>query len=124
MDDLLAFFGGKSRPVVAHLTGAGKLTLEDVEFADKALKGVQDGGRFDDKSYDFLTRQFGARVGESPASVDRIRHSDLATNLSAWQESCSSEARALAGCLDKVPHSLFVAVRAGKPRSESTSTLV
>jgi hypothetical protein len=29
--NLLAMFGGKFRPVVAHLIGAGKLTLEDVE---------------------------------------------------------------------------------------------
>src|ERR1035437_5058348 len=27
VDDLLAIFGGDSRPVVAHLIGAGKLTL-------------------------------------------------------------------------------------------------
>jgi hypothetical protein len=28
---------------VAHLIGAGKLTLEDVEFAEKTLKGLKDG---------------------------------------------------------------------------------
>ena len=43
VDDLLAMFGGESRPVVAHLIGAGKLTLEDVEFAEKLLKGEQEG---------------------------------------------------------------------------------
>jgi predicted DNA-binding protein len=37
-------FGGQSRPVVAHLIEAGKLTLEDVEFAEKTLKGLKDGG--------------------------------------------------------------------------------
>ncbi len=42
VDELLAMFGGESRPVVAHLIGAGKLTLEDVEFAEKALKGLKD----------------------------------------------------------------------------------
>ena len=41
VDDLLAMFGGKSRPVVAHLIGAGKLTLEDVEYAEKTLKGLK-----------------------------------------------------------------------------------
>ena len=40
VDDLLSMFGGESRPVVAHLIGAGKLTLEDVEFAEKTLKGI------------------------------------------------------------------------------------
>jgi BlaI family transcriptional regulator, penicillinase repressor len=45
VDDLLAMFGGQSRPVVAHLIEAGKLTLEDVEFAEKTLKGLKDSGQ-------------------------------------------------------------------------------
>jgi BlaI family penicillinase repressor len=45
VDDLLALFGGQSRPVVAHLIEAGKLTLEDVEFAEKTLKGLEEGGK-------------------------------------------------------------------------------
>jgi BlaI family transcriptional regulator, penicillinase repressor len=44
VDDLLAMFGGNSRPVVSHLIGAGKLTLEDVEYAEKTLKGMKQGG--------------------------------------------------------------------------------
>jgi BlaI family transcriptional regulator, penicillinase repressor len=44
VDELLALFGGQSRPVVAHLIEAGKLTLDDVEFAEKTLKGLKDGG--------------------------------------------------------------------------------
>jgi BlaI family penicillinase repressor len=44
VDDLLAMFGGDSRPVVAHLIEAGKLTLDDVEFAERTLKGLKDGG--------------------------------------------------------------------------------
>lgn len=43
VDDLLAMFGGQSRPVVAHLIEAGKLTLEDVEYAEKTLKGLKKG---------------------------------------------------------------------------------
>lgn len=43
VDDLLAMFGGEARPVVAHLIDAGKLTLEDVEFAEKTLKGLTEG---------------------------------------------------------------------------------
>jgi BlaI family transcriptional regulator, penicillinase repressor len=45
VDDLLAMFGGQSRPVVAHLIEAGKLTLEDVEFAEKALKESKSAGQ-------------------------------------------------------------------------------
>lgn len=42
VDELLAIFGGESRPVVAHLIEAGKLSLDDVEFAEKTLKGLKD----------------------------------------------------------------------------------
>jgi BlaI family transcriptional regulator, penicillinase repressor len=37
VDELLAIFGGESRPVVAHLIEAGKLSLDDVDFAEKML---------------------------------------------------------------------------------------
>ena len=43
IDDLIAIFGGETRPVVAHLIGAGKMTLEDVEFAEKTLRQIKDG---------------------------------------------------------------------------------
>jgi BlaI family transcriptional regulator, penicillinase repressor len=45
VDDLLAMFGGQSRPVVAHLIEAGKLTLEDVEFAERTLKESESAGQ-------------------------------------------------------------------------------
>ena len=38
IDELLAFFGGKSEPVMSHLIDAGKLTLDDVKEAEKTLK--------------------------------------------------------------------------------------
>jgi BlaI family transcriptional regulator, penicillinase repressor len=41
--DLLAMFGGRSRPVLAHLIGAGNLTLEDVEYAEQTLNEVREG---------------------------------------------------------------------------------
>jgi BlaI family transcriptional regulator, penicillinase repressor len=41
VDELLAIFGGESRPVVAHLIEAGKLSLDDVDFAEKMLKGLK-----------------------------------------------------------------------------------
>jgi len=44
VDDLLAMFGGQSRPVVAHLIEAGKLTLKDIEYAEKMLKELKEGG--------------------------------------------------------------------------------
>jgi BlaI family penicillinase repressor len=38
VDDLLSYFGGRSQPVMAHLIESGKLSLEDVKEAEKALK--------------------------------------------------------------------------------------
>jgi BlaI family penicillinase repressor len=37
IDDLLALFGGRSRPIMAHLIESGNLTLEDVRDAEKVL---------------------------------------------------------------------------------------
>lgn len=41
IDDLLALFGGRTQPVMAHLVKSGKLTLDDVKEAEKALRKLQ-----------------------------------------------------------------------------------
>lgn len=41
IDDLLALFGGRSQPVMAHLIESGKLTMEDVKEAEKALRTLE-----------------------------------------------------------------------------------
>lgn len=38
IDDFLALFGGRTQPLMAHLVEAGKLTLEDIQEAEKALR--------------------------------------------------------------------------------------
>jgi len=38
IDDLLSLFGGRTQPVMAHFIESGKLTLDDVEEARKALR--------------------------------------------------------------------------------------
>jgi BlaI family transcriptional regulator, penicillinase repressor len=38
IDDLLALFGGRSQPVMAHLIESGKLTMDDVKEAEKSLR--------------------------------------------------------------------------------------
>jgi len=38
LDELLALFGGRTQPVMAHLIESGRLTLEDVEEARKTLQ--------------------------------------------------------------------------------------
>jgi BlaI family transcriptional regulator, penicillinase repressor len=41
IDDLLALFGGRSQPVMAHLIESGKLTMDDVKEAEKALRKLE-----------------------------------------------------------------------------------
>jgi BlaI family transcriptional regulator, penicillinase repressor len=41
IDDLLALFGGRTQPVMAHLIESGKLTLQDVKEAEKTLRELQ-----------------------------------------------------------------------------------
>jgi predicted transcriptional regulator len=41
IDDLLALFGGRTQPVMAHLIETGKLTLADVKEAEKTLRKLE-----------------------------------------------------------------------------------
>jgi predicted transcriptional regulator len=41
IDDLLALFGGRTQPVMAHLIESGKLTLDDVKDAEKTLRQLE-----------------------------------------------------------------------------------
>jgi BlaI family transcriptional regulator, penicillinase repressor len=41
IDDLLSLFGGRTQPVMAHLIESGKLTLQDVKEAEKALRKLE-----------------------------------------------------------------------------------
>src|SRR5580704_13156595 len=52
MDDVLALFGGRTKPVMAHLVESGSLTLEDVKEAEQAIRKLakrkasgKDGGQ-------------------------------------------------------------------------------
>jgi BlaI family transcriptional regulator, penicillinase repressor len=49
IDDLLALFGGRSQPVMAHLIESGKLTIEDVKEAEKALRKLERKGSVKEK---------------------------------------------------------------------------
>ena len=44
IDYLLALFGGRSRPIMAHLIEAGSLTPEDIHEAEKTLLKFADSG--------------------------------------------------------------------------------
>lgn len=41
IDDLLGLFGGRTQPVMAHLIESGKLTLDDVKEAERALRKLE-----------------------------------------------------------------------------------
>ena len=40
IDDLLALFGGRAQPVMAHLAESGQLTLDDVRQTEKLLRSL------------------------------------------------------------------------------------
>ena len=40
LDELLAIFGGRTRMVMSHLIGAGRLTLEDIKEAEQELRAL------------------------------------------------------------------------------------
>jgi predicted transcriptional regulator len=41
IDDMLALFGGRTQPVMAHLIESGRLTLADVKEAEKTLRKLE-----------------------------------------------------------------------------------
>jgi predicted transcriptional regulator len=41
IDDLLALFGGRTQPVMAHLIESGKITLADIKEAEKTLRQLE-----------------------------------------------------------------------------------
>ena len=41
IDDLLALFGGRTQPVMAHLIDSGKLTMDDVKEAERTLRALE-----------------------------------------------------------------------------------
>jgi BlaI family penicillinase repressor len=45
VDDLLALFDGRPRPVMARLVESGKLTLEDIREAEDAIRKMGKKGR-------------------------------------------------------------------------------
>jgi BlaI family transcriptional regulator, penicillinase repressor len=45
IDELLGLFGGQTQPVMAHLIESGKLTLDDVHEAEKALRKLSKKGK-------------------------------------------------------------------------------
>lgn len=48
VDDLLALFGGRTQPVMTHLVETGKLTLEDLQEAEKLVRRM--GSTIGDKT--------------------------------------------------------------------------
>jgi predicted transcriptional regulator len=45
VDDFLGLFGGRTQPVMAQLIESGKLTLADVEEAEKTLRALAKKGK-------------------------------------------------------------------------------
>ncbi len=49
IDEFLKFFGGRPQPVMAHLVESGRLTMDDVNDAEKLLRKLQGSQREDSK---------------------------------------------------------------------------
>ena len=45
IDDFLAVFGGETQPIMTHLIEAGKLSLEDVQDAERHLREIAKKGK-------------------------------------------------------------------------------
>ena len=45
IDEFMGLFGGRTQPVMAHLVETGKLTLDDVQEAEKLLRELAKKGR-------------------------------------------------------------------------------
>jgi predicted transcriptional regulator len=45
VDDFLGLFGGRTQPVMARLIESGKLTLDDVQEAEKTLRALAKKGK-------------------------------------------------------------------------------
>jgi BlaI family penicillinase repressor len=45
IEDLLAMFDDRPQPVMAHLIESGKLSMDDVKEAEKALRKLSKGGK-------------------------------------------------------------------------------
>lgn len=45
VDDILALFGGRGQPVMAHLIETGKLSLDDVKAAERLLRNQSREGQ-------------------------------------------------------------------------------
>ena len=50
IDDMLAIFGGRTQPVMAHLIETGKLSLEDVKEAERHLRNLSKDANGEKKS--------------------------------------------------------------------------
>jgi predicted transcriptional regulator len=48
IDELLALFGGRTQPVMAHLIETGRLSLTDVREAEKLLRKLEKKDKHDD----------------------------------------------------------------------------
>ena len=40
IDELLGLFGGRTQPIMSHLVESGKLTLDDVQAAEKSIRDL------------------------------------------------------------------------------------
>ena len=80
VDELLALFGGRPKPVMARLVESGRLTLDDIKEAEDALKKLLKKGGV------AMTAVAAVRADESPVAVDALCDRRLAGGAGAAQQ--------------------------------------
>ncbi len=45
IDELLSLFGGRTKPVMAHLVNSGQITLDEIKEAEEALRKLSKKGK-------------------------------------------------------------------------------
>jgi BlaI family transcriptional regulator, penicillinase repressor len=45
IDELLSLFGGRTKPVMAHLVNSGQITLDEIKEAEEALRKLSEKGK-------------------------------------------------------------------------------
>jgi hypothetical protein len=107
IDDLLALFGGRSRPIMAHLVESGNLTLEMYVGRRKLYETSRRGERRNER---------GVLAGASQSSVpiDIVCLGRGITDASVTKESCAGAPLGLAVSFVQVSHAPFHAHRAGR----------
>src|SRR5579864_5085474 len=98
VDDLLALFGGRTQPVMAHLIESGHLTLADVKKPKKLSASLRRRSTPHDWRLLFFNLDYGrSRHGQSSVAINVVCDCCRLVNPALAQAPCQGSPLALAG---------------------------